>query len=251
MQKGWRQVVTHIDVHTGRNAWTRRINAGLPPVGVSNRGAYPAERGDARGIVHVVDVDDDAQLLLMRWLTAAGIGLRTYAHLEAFLNSHCSKLPGCLVIDAQPFAFCGIGSPIMPSALATRYPIVVTAYQADVAMAVRAMKTGAIDFVEKPLREKEIVASVCAAIEVDRQQRQIASRHADVHARFETLTRRERQVMALVTAGKLNKQAGAHLGLSEITVKAHRGAVMRKMAARTLADLVRMADAIGLDLAVT
>ncbi|HEV7692171.1 MAG TPA: LuxR C-terminal-related transcriptional regulator [Hyphomonadaceae bacterium] len=212
---------------------------------MSNRSAYPAEQGDPQGVVHVVDVDHDVQLLLTRWLAAAGIGSRFYSHLGVFLSSHCAKLPGCLIIDAQPLAAGGIEPSVTPSSLATRYPIVVTAHQADVAMAVRAMKTGAVDFVEKPLREREIVAAVCAAIEVDRQQRHIASRYADIHARWATLSRRERQVMALVTSGKLNKQAAADLGLSEITIKAHRGAVMRKMQARSLADLVRMADVVG------
>jgi FixJ family two-component response regulator len=133
----------------------------------------------------------------------------------------------------------------IPTHCAQGYPIVVTAARADVAMAVKAMKSGAVDFVEKPLREQEIVTAVLGAIERDRQQRVVAARHAEWRTRFATLSPRERQVMKLVTAGKLNKQVGGELGLSEITVKAHRGAAMRKMKARSLADLVRMADAIG------
>ena len=102
----------------------------------------------------------------------------------------------------------GLETDAIPSPRAFRYPMVVTASQADVAMAVWAMKTGAIDFVEKPLHESEIVAAVCAAIEVDRRQSLVASRHAALLARFATLSPRERQVMALVTAGRLNKQIG-------------------------------------------
>ena len=202
----------------------------------------------AEALVHIVDIDADAQQLLSHWLAAVGIASRTYANLGAFLNSSRSEQPGCLVIDVQRLALSGLESLLLPLPRVTGFPVVLTACQADVAMAVRAMKIGAIDFVEKPLREAEIVVAVCSAIKIDRQQRLIASRHAELHARFETLSRREREVMALVTAGKMNKQVGDHLGVSEITVKAHRGAMTRKMGARSLADLVRMADALGKNL---
>lgn len=194
--------------------------------------------GAAHAVVHIVDIDADAQLLLSGWLAAAGIECRNYAQLDAFLDAPCAELPGCLVIDAEPLSGVALG----PNA---KLPMVVTAHDPDIATAVRAMKTGAIDFLEKPLREQEILRAIRAAIEVDHQQRTLASRNAALLARFATLSRRERQVMALVTAGRLNKQVGGDLGLSEITVKAHRGAAMRKMAARSLADLVRMADALG------
>src|SRR5262249_17414297 len=151
----------------------------------------------------------------------------------------------CLVIDAQPPVIRGLEPQAILLPLAIQCPIIVTACQADVAMVVQAMKGGAIDFVEKPLREPDILAAVAAALEVDRAQRLIVSRRAELRARFATLTRREREVMSLVTIGKLNKQIGGDLGLSEITVKAHRGSVMRKMSAGSLAELVRMADALG------
>lgn len=198
--------------------------------------AYPADPSQARPLVHIVDVDDEVTLPLSRWLGAAGIESRIHVRLDPFLNGRTVERPGCLVVDAHQVASC---------ASALRFPVVITALQADVATAVRAMKTGAVDFVEKPLREREIITAVLTAIALDCQRTQMASRLAGLLAQFETLTRRERQVMALVTAGQLNKQVGAHLGLSEITVKAHRGAVMRKMSAHSLADLVRMADALG------
>jgi FixJ family two-component response regulator len=120
----------------------------------------------------------------------------------------------------------------------------MTAYKAEVALAVRAMKAGVVDVLEKPFSKHELISAVLAALEIDRRWRSNAGRLAELRARFVTLSSRERQVMALVTAGKMNKQVAGDLGLSEITVKAHRGAAMRKMGARSLADLVRMADAI-------
>jgi FixJ family two-component response regulator len=190
-----------------------------------------------QALVHVVDADAGVQQRLGCWLAGAGIDSRTYGTLDEFLDARRPELPGCLVMDARSQQI-----PLPPS---VRCPVVMMAWQADVATAVKAMKTGAIDFVEKPLCEHEILTAVRTAVEVDRRQRQLDSANAALHTRFGTLSRRERQVMALVTAGKLNKQVGADLGLSEITVKAHRGAVMRKMAARSLAELVRMSDVIG------
>src|SRR5262245_40704451 len=215
----------------------------------AGRSVRPAEVPPVRALVHVVDIEDDVRILLARWLSDAGIQAQTYAHLGAFLDSHRAEVPSCLVIDVQPLAAGGFDPRTIPSPHAVRCPVVVTAHQPDVATAVRAMKAGVIDFVEKPLREREIVTAVCAAIEVDRRQRLIVSHYTELHARFATLTTRERQVMALVTAGRLNKQVGADLGRSEITIKVHRGAVMRKMGALSLADLVRMADVIGENLA--
>ena len=198
--------------------------------------ARTADLAPAQALVHLVDADHEVTLSLSRWLDAAGIESRIYARPDPFLNGRPVERPGCVVIDAHLMVAC---------ASTLRYPLVITALQADVAMVVRAMKTGAVDFVEKPLREREIVAAVLAAISLDCQQTPAANRLAGLVSQFATLTRREREVMALVTAGQLNKQVGACLGLSEITVKAHRGSVMRKMGAHSLAHLVRMADALG------
>jgi FixJ family two-component response regulator len=114
----------------------------------------------------------------------------------------------------------------------------------DIPMTVRAMKRGAVDFLPKPFRDQDMLDAVMAAIERDRQRRTADDDVSRVRQRFETLTAREQQVMMLVTNGKMNKQVAGDLGITEITVKLHRGAAMRKMGARTLADLVRMADAV-------
>jgi FixJ family two-component response regulator len=115
----------------------------------------------------------------------------------------------------------------------------------DIPMSVRAMKSGAVDFLPKPFNDQDMLDAVLAAIERDRQQRAVDRDISKVRERFETLSAREQQVMQLVTVGKLNKQVAGDLGISEVTVKVHRAAVMRKMGARSLADLIRMADVIG------
>lgn len=213
-------------------------------------GGVPAALWPVRGepggapTVHIVDPGEDGRLL-SAWLRAVGLGSRRYGDLDDFADAAPRDAPGCLVIDADVACPGGADLPRLARRLGGRWPIVMTAQGADVATAVLAMKTGAIDFVEKPFRQRDILGAIDAAIGLDQQGRQAAARTDAVTRCFAVLTPRERQVMALVTAGLLNKQVAGRLGLSEITVKAHRGAAMRKMAARSLADLVRMADVLA------
>lgn len=192
-------------------------------------------------VVHMVDADAESRQRLADLLAATGLRLKVYGDLAEFLEADHRAEFGCLVVDAGQrhvgggdLHSCGLS-----------YPLVMTARRADVATAVQAMKAGAVDFVEKPFQGPAILEAIDAALDLHRQQRLTASRGAALRARYASLTPRERQVMALVTAGRMNKQVAGDLGLSEITVKAHRGAMMRKIGARSLAELVRMADALG------
>jgi FixJ family two-component response regulator len=128
----------------------------------------------------------------------------------------------------------------------THVPIIFMTGHGDIPMSVKAMKAGAVDFLAKPFRDQDMLDAVATALERDRERRQTETQLVNLRARFETLTQREREVMSLVTRGLMNKQVAGELMLSEITVKIHRGHVMRKMGARSLADLVRMAETLGI-----
>lgn len=218
----------------------------LPPGGP----VEATEGGRHEGpLVHLVAADDDLPRMLAPLFGPLGWMTRTYADCEAFLRTARTDVPGCVVVetDREATASLGLREPLKSMGLGL--PVIVVAGEADVPMAVQAMKAGASDFLQKPLQSEAVLAAVGAAIRGDRGRHLAEKRRHEVRRRFETLTPRERQVMALVSAGKLNKQVAGELGVTEITIKVHRGSVMRKMAARTLADLVRMADAIagGLD----
>lgn len=195
-------------------------------------------------IVHAVGFGKDAQRLIADLCRSVGVGIRLHADIAAFADAALPDVPGCLVVNA-PFPLIGGLELLARCQTGAKLPVVVAADQANVRGAVLAMKAGAVDFLEQPLREQDVLEAVGAAIWIDCERRQVDARRAELGARFETLTGRERQVMKLVTQGRLNKQVAGDLGLSEVTVKVHRGSAMRKMAARSLADLVRMADAIA------
>lgn len=218
--------------------------------GVPISHARGAKSGNKPALVHILDFDPDAKQRLTLWLRRARIASQTHENLGAFLEAR-SDAPGCLVIDPQPSVIQGCEPQAILLPIAIRCPIVVTTHLASVSAAVRALKGEAVGLLEKPLRELESMKAIFTAIEVDRRLRLIASWRAELRARFALLSTREQQVMLLVSTGKLNKQVGGHLGVSEITVKAHRGAAMRKMGASSLADLVRMADSIAQDPGIT
>ena len=155
-------------------------------------------------------------------------------------------MPGCVILDVRLPGVNGLDVQDQLARLGVERPVIFMTGHGDIPMTVRAMKAGAVDFLAKPFRDQDMLDAVMAAIERDRRRRAETSALDDLRARYDRLTPREREVMAHVTAGLMNKQVAGLLGLSEITVKIHRGGVMRKMGVRALADLVRQAEALGI-----
>jgi len=197
-----------------------------------------------RVVVHVVDDDASMRSALEELFDTVGLATRTYAAARDFLNSGFTDTPGCMVIDIRLPDMNGLEFQAQLTEAGVRLPVVMMTGYGDIPMSVRAMKRGAVDFLPKPFRGQDMLDAVMAAVELDRQRRTADGNVAQIRERFATLSARQQQVMLLVTAGKMNKQVAGDLGISEITAKIHRGEAMRKMSARTLADLVRMAEVL-------
>jgi FixJ family two-component response regulator len=193
-------------------------------------------------------VDDDPRVLraLTRLLAAAGFQARPFASPRAFLEQHDPAAPGCLVLD---LALPGLDGLQLQQALTASHcarPIVFITGRGDIPTSVRAMKGGAVDFLTKPVRDEDLLTAVRSAIEKDRDARATQAALDALGQRLAGLTPREREVLAHVVAGRLNKQIAGDLGTVEKTIKVHRARIMEKMAARSLADLVRIAERLGI-----
>lgn len=196
-------------------------------------------------IVFVVDDDESVREALRSLFRSVSLRVETFGSAAEFLRSELSDVASCLVLDVRLPGVSGLDFQAELAKANIHIPVIFMTGHGDIPMSVQAMKAGAVDFLTKPFRDQDMLDAVAAAIERDRSRRKDEQRLSDVRARFDGLTEREREVMGLVTAGLMNKQIAGELGLSEITVKIHRGHVMRKMAARSLADLVRMAEVLG------
>lgn len=201
-------------------------------------------------VVHIIDDDASLRSALDSLFRSTGQATLLYESIAAFMETPPPHAPGCLVLDVRMPGMSGLDFQQKLADLGVRLPVVFMTGHGDIPMSVRAMKAGAVDFLAKPFRDQEMLDAVAAALERDRTQRAEGGKLETLKAAYATLSPRERQVMALVAAGKMNKQVAGDLALSEITVKIHRGAAMRKMGAKTLADLVRMAEALDVRPAV-
>jgi FixJ family two-component response regulator len=203
---------------------------------------------DDRAIVYIVDDDEALRRALDRLFRSVSLETRSYGAAREFLDAQRPDLPGCIVLDVRLPGINGLEFQAQLGDLGINLPVVLITGHGDIPMTVRAMKAGAVDFLPKPFRDQDMLDAVSTAINRDRSRRAAEDLAAGLKDRFATLSMREREVMMLATSGRMNKQIAGDLGLSEVTVKIHRGAAMRKMGARTLADLVRMADALNLAL---
>ena len=195
-------------------------------------------------IVYVVDDDASVREALRNLFRSVGLRVEVFGSAPEFLQSKLPDVASCLILDIRLPRLSGLDFQVDLAKAAIHIPIIFMTGHGDIPMTVRAMKAGAVDFLTKPFRDQDMLDAVTAAIERDRNSRNEAKMLSDLHAHFVTLTAREREVMALVTAGLMNKQIAAEIGIAEITVKIHRGHIMRKMAAKSLADLVKMAQAL-------
>jgi FixJ family two-component response regulator len=207
--------------------------------------ARPPAKADA-AVVYVIDDDASLRDALSSLFRSVGLTVVLFSSAQEMLQSTLTKGPACMVLDIRLPGLSGLDLQGELIRAGVAIPVIFITGHGDIPMSVRAMKAGAVDFLTKPFRDQDMLDAVTSAIARDRQRAEDEQQFAQVRKQYESLTPRERQVMGYVTTGLMNKQIANEVGLSEITVKIHRGQVMRKMAARSVAELVRMSDALGL-----
>jgi FixJ family two-component response regulator len=198
------------------------------------------------GLVHIVDDDAGVRKALSTLIRSVGIEVRLYESTGEFLESKLPEIPSCLLLDVRMPGSNGLDFQASLRHRGIFLPVILMTGYGDIQMSVRGMKAGAIDFLTKPVRHQDVLDAITTALIRDRERRKEDAEISAVRALHATLTPREAEVFALVTSGKMNKQMAGALKLSEITVKLHRGSMMKKMGVRTVADLVKMAEVLRL-----
>jgi FixJ family two-component response regulator len=203
-------------------------------------------QGEPQSAVFVVDDDASVRESLKSLFRMVGHGVEAFPSASEFLRSKLPDVASCLVLDIRLPGLSGLDFQAELAKANRRIPIIFMTGHGDIPMTVKAMKAGAVEFLTKPFRDQDMLDAVSSALEQDRARRERDHADAALSAAFDTLSAREREVMEHVTAGLMNKQIAAHMGLAEITVKLHRGNLMRKMNARSVADLVKMSQILGI-----
>ncbi|HEY2107408.1 MAG TPA: response regulator transcription factor [Candidatus Binataceae bacterium] len=197
---------------------------------------------DADAVVFVIDDDLSVREAIRNLIMLVGLRVETFGSAQEFLRSERPDLPGCVVLDVELPGLSGLDLQRELAAHGIKLPIIFITGYGDIPMSVRAMKAGALEFLTKPFHDQDLLDAIQQALERDRAVRRHWTEMAELRERVAALTSREREVMSLVVAGLLNKQIASELAISEITVKIHRGRVMNKMGAQSLAELVRMTE---------
>jgi FixJ family two-component response regulator len=214
---------------------------------VNGRATPPRGRESGeQPIVYVIDDDESMRRALTNLFQSVRLRVEVFGSAIELVQSSLPDVASCLVLDIRLPGLSGLDFQAELAEANIHIPIIFMTGHGDIPMTVRAMKAGAIDFLTKPFRHQEMLDAVATAIERDRKRREDEKMISNAQALFETLTPRERDVLALVAAGRMNKQIAAELGIAEITVKIHRGHIMKKMLTRSLADLVRITEMLGI-----